>query len=71
MIKVKFAYHSETDKNTFRIRQLRDTLKDKVEASMNLDATVNWKSASENENAEKFAKEIEKTNEVIAVMQNV
>jgi hypothetical protein len=64
-------YNTETDRNT--LKQLRGTLKDKIEALKNLDATiVELLSASKDETAvEELAKEIEESDDVIADMQKV
>ena len=64
-------YNAETDKN--ELKQLRDSLKDKVEALKNLDAAiVELLSMSKEENAaEELAKEIEESDDNIAEMQKV
>ena len=61
----------ETDKNA--LKQLRDTLKDKIEALKNLDATIiELLSDSKDEDAEEeLAKEIEESDDIIADMQKV
>ena len=64
-------YNAETDKN--ELKQLRDSLKDKIEALKNLDAAiVKLLSMSKEENAaEELAKEIEESDDNIAEMQKV
>ena len=64
-------YNAETDKN--ELKQLRDSLKDKIEALKNLDAAiVDLLSMSKEENAaEELAKEIEESDDNIAEMQRV
>ncbi|CAB3997352.1 Hypothetical predicted protein [Paramuricea clavata] len=61
----------ETDKNA--LKQLRDTLKDKIEALKNLDAMIiELLSDSKDEDAEEeLAKEIEESDDIIADMQKV
>ena len=62
---------AETDKN--ELKQLRDSLKDKIEALKNLDAAiVELLSMSKEENAtEELAKEIEESDDNIAEMQKI
>ena len=69
-IKKKLAnYNAETDKND--LKQLRNTLKDKIEALKNLNAAiVELLSTSKEENtAEDLTKEIEESDDNIAEMQ--